>query len=375
MSKRILFFTGGSYVAGAEIITLLLLKGLKDKGHDVRCVINGWNDGDFKKRLSEIDIPYYEVKLGWLYLKKPAWTLDTLVNYPKAYITCRKVIKDFKPDVMNFTSYAIPVMLYPLINTKAFFTLHDTQLPNLKHRLIYKLLNKKIDTFIAVSNHIADNLKNVGIPQNKIRVIHNGVLKPGLSKNKIVKPDSPLYFSIIGQVAEWKGHEILISAVELLIKKGIKNFKIVITGNNKNEYSNWLLEKIEEKKIASFFIWKGFIKNTEDIFKDIDVVLIPSMSTKSKYFVEAFSLSTAEAMIRGLGAVASDRGGVRELIDQGETGLLFKEGNAFELSECMYMLIKDRCYLEFLGTNAKKKAMLNFTDQVMIQKYIDTYNK
>jgi hypothetical protein len=54
---------------------------------------------------------------------------------------------------------------------------------------------------------------------------------------------------------------------------------------------------------------------------------------------------------------------------------LFKEGNAFELSECMYMLIKDRCYLEFLGTNAKKKAMLNFTDQVMIQKYIDTYNK
>ena len=375
MSKKILFFAGGSYVAGAEIITLLLLKGLKDKGHDVRCVINGWNDGDFKKRLSEIDIPYYEVKLGWLYLKKPAWTLGTLVNYPKAYIICKKVIKNFKPDIMNFTSYAIPIMLYPLINTKAFYTLHDTQLPNLKHRLIYKLLNKKIDTFIAVSNHIADTLKNLKISQKKIRVIHNGVLDPGLSQIKVVKPDSPLYFSIIGQVAEWKGHEILINAVELLVKKNVTNLKIVITGNNKNEFSNWLVEKIEEKKITSFFIWKGFVKNTEDIFKDIDVVLIPSMSTKKKFFVEAFSLSTAEAMIRGLGTVASDRGGVKELIDRGETGLLFKEGNALELSECMNILIADRRYLEFLGRNAQKKAIMNFTDQVMVQKYIETYSR
>ena len=47
MIKKILFFTGGSYVAGLEIVTLQLIKGLKDRGFDVRCVVNGWNDGDF----------------------------------------------------------------------------------------------------------------------------------------------------------------------------------------------------------------------------------------------------------------------------------------------------------------------------------------
>src|SRR5882724_8461670 len=103
--KKILFFIGGSYVSGLETVTLYLLRDLKENGYDLQCVINGWNDGVYKKKLDEIDVPFYEVKLGWLYLRKPLWTLDSLVNYPKAYFTCKEIIKSFKPDIFHFCGY------------------------------------------------------------------------------------------------------------------------------------------------------------------------------------------------------------------------------------------------------------------------------
>ncbi|PZQ98740.1 MAG: hypothetical protein DI539_29120, partial [Flavobacterium psychrophilum] len=61
MKKRIVFFIGGSYVSGLEIITLHLIKELKQKGHEIYCVISGWNDGVFKGKLEDIDVPFEEV--------------------------------------------------------------------------------------------------------------------------------------------------------------------------------------------------------------------------------------------------------------------------------------------------------------------------
>src|SRR3989442_762168 len=99
--KRVLFFTGGSYVSGLEIVTLHLMKGLKEEGYEVRSVVNGWNDGNFKHMLDEAEIKYYVVKLGWLYIRKPLWTIDTLIHYPKAFFTCKKIIQDYNPDVLH----------------------------------------------------------------------------------------------------------------------------------------------------------------------------------------------------------------------------------------------------------------------------------
>ena len=55
MRKKILFFIGGSYVSGLEIITLHLIKELKEKGNTVHCIISGWNDGVFKQKLEELN--------------------------------------------------------------------------------------------------------------------------------------------------------------------------------------------------------------------------------------------------------------------------------------------------------------------------------
>ncbi len=368
MVKKILFFTGGSYVAGLEIVTLQLIKGLKDRGFDVRCVVNGWNDGDFKNRLAAMNVPCYEVKIGWLYLTKPSWTLDTLLNYPKAYLTCRKVLKEFRPDAVNFSSYAMPVMLYPLVKKNSFYTLHDTQLPNRKHRLIYQMLKRRIGTFIAVSGHIAETLKNLGVPAKKIRVIYNGVAVPVSAEGPENKTDRTVHFAIVGQVVQPKGHLVLVDAANLLVKKGITNFSISIVGNNETGFGRTLATVIEEKGLSSFFSWRGYVKEVNEIYRNTDVVVVPSLCT------EAFSLATVEAMIRRLPVIASNRGGMKELIDNEKNGLLFTTGNAEELCNSMVKIMMDKKYAAHLAKNAQEKALENYTHDAMTDKYILAFN-
>lgn len=368
--SRILFFIGGSYVAGVEIVSLNLIKGLKESGFEVRCVINKWNDGDFKTRLADIDVPFIEVKLGWIYLRKPFWTVDTLVHLPGAYIKCKRILKNFQPDIVHFCNFAMPLMLLPLVKPNSVYTLHDTQLPNLKHRIIYKLLNRKIAMFTAVSKHIALCLKNLAVPESKLDIVYNGIVMPPVQISPPKKNgDRPICFGIIGQIAEWKGHGILIDAVQLLINSGITNFKVYIIGNNENQYSKHLVDLIEKKKLVECFVWKGFIKDVESIYEGIDVVIVPSLCE------EAFSLTTAEGMVRGLGVIVSNRGGMAELIDNRVNGLLFNYGDANELCKCMFLLLKERHLLQTLGGNAKNKARANYSYQAMTAGYIDIYER
>jgi glycosyltransferase involved in cell wall biosynthesis len=160
----------------------------------------------------------------------------------------------------------------------------------------------------------------------------------------------------------------------MLVANGFAKFQVSIIGNNKNAYSNKLLKLIDEKKLTPFFIWKGFITEPSEIYNNIDVVVVPTMSTTDKYCVESFSLTTAEAMIRGLVVVASDKGGMKELIHDSESGLLFEEGDASAEYRSLSRLILDQKLITLLGGNAQKRALNNFTTEIMINKYIGLYN-
>src|SRR5262245_61191645 len=113
--KRILVFIGATWVSGLEIATLHLLNGLKREGHDVRCIVNGWNDGVFRQKLDDAGIAWWQLKIGWLYLRKPSWTMHTLWHWPRAYRECKRILASFDPQVCFFTSFTTAMMIYPLL--------------------------------------------------------------------------------------------------------------------------------------------------------------------------------------------------------------------------------------------------------------------
>lgn len=371
MSKKILFFCGGAYISGLEVVTLHLMKGLKQKGYEVRCIFSGWNDGNFKKKLDEIGVPNYAIKVGWIYIRKPLWTLDTLIHYPKAFYTCKKVLKDYNPDICQFCNFSMSIMLYRLINQNSVYNLQETHHANFKTKSIFRLLNKKIKYFTAVSNHIVNVLTHLQIPEEKIKLIYNGIpiVETHLGIKTYQQNSSTLYFAIIGQVVVWKGHLVLVEAVENLIQRGINNFKVLIYGNDSTAFTLELKSIIKKRGLVHNFVWKGFINDQNKVYDDCDIVIVPSLSG------EPCSLTIIESMARGKALIVSDRGGNPELVQDKVNGMIFNEVNPVQLSLCMEYLINNPSKITEFGIAGKNKAKLHYTCLNMTASYIDLYNK
>ncbi len=369
MKKKILVFIGASYVSGLEIVTLHLINELILSGYDVRCIINGWNDGVFKEKLREKNIFWYEVKLGWIHLRKPLWTVDTLIHWPAAYLKCKKILKNFKPDICHFCGYTQIIMISGLLkNLNCVYNLQEPHIATKKHLFIYKHLNKRIKIFVGVSDYIGKVLSDLQIPSKKIKIIYNGIPELTILPQTNRENELSTVLGIIGQVAAWKGHETLINAVELLSKNTKQKFIVYIFGDQENYYANTLKKKIKDKKIEQYFEWKGFVKSQDNIYKDVDIIIVPSLSQ------EPCSITIIESMMREKILVVSDRGGNIELVDNNKTGFVFEANDPIALSNCILNAIIDPISASLLASNARKKALLNYTSKRMEIDYVHIYS-
>src|SRR6185369_15733960 len=106
---RLLFVCSSSYVFGAEIVTLSLLEGLRDRGHDLMAAVGPreWSDGDFHDRVRRLGIFQTELALGTVSMtlnwKAFRWTLACIMRLPRLYSQFRNVKRDFKPDLVILT--------------------------------------------------------------------------------------------------------------------------------------------------------------------------------------------------------------------------------------------------------------------------------
>ena len=334
-------------------------------------MLNGWNDGVFKKKLTDLDISFYEVKLGWIYITKPLWTLDSLVHYPAAYRACKKIFRDFDPDIIHFCGYSSVIALSPLLkNRNCVYNLQEDHLPTKKHLFIYRLLNKHINLFTTVSECIVNILVNLRIPRKKIRLIYNGV--PVLEEIAALPRNNPMVFGIIGQVASWKGHETLIDATAKLALTRPGKFVIIIFGNDQNEYAAALRAKIRDDTnvdLVPYFVWKGFVKEQDAIYSQVDVVVVPSLS------LEPCSLSILESMMRGKIIIASDRGGNVELIDNEQNGFIFRAEDPDSLAATMQKILDDGDTASMMANNARRKALTHYTSALMEENYGRVYSE
>jgi len=367
MNKKILVFIGGSYISGLEIVTLHLIGELKREGHIVRCIVNGWNDGMILKELHKMEVPFDEAKLGWLYLTKPGWTIDSLVHLPGAYLKCRKILSAFKPDIVHFCNYASVILLAPLLKHEAcVYNLQEPHQPDGKNLFIYRLLNRRIRIFTAVSRYIEQVLLDLGIPKDKIRLIYNGV--PAVQRLPGKRPADIFVFGIIGQVVPWKGHITLVDAVHLLKGSAVSGFVVKIFGNDKTAYAEELRRHMQETGTEACFSWEGFVQDQDSIYGQVDAVIVPSLSE------EPCSLTILESMMRGKSLIVSDRGGNPELVEDKKTGLIFKADDPVQLADCIRLFLQRSPSTLPMGEKAHQRALDSFTEYKMAAAYTAIYS-
>ncbi|MEP7147007.1 MAG: glycosyltransferase family 4 protein, partial [bacterium] len=164
---------------------------------------------------------------------------------------------------------------------------------------------------------------------NRTEVIYNGV---DITKEKYLLSDKSaiiefrdkwgfdtddFVISIIGRLEEQKGHLFFLRSMKDILKEN-KKIKILIVGDGslRNEIENY----ISENNLGTSVITTGFIPDSQKYIEISDLIAVPSLW-------EGFGLVIIEGMIKNKIILASDTGGIPEIIEDDRTGFLFALNN------------------------------------------------
>lgn len=229
-----------------------------------------------------------------------------------------------------------------------------------KDRLVQKRYGK-LDHIIFVSNDSMQEFEEIFVIKTPKSVIYNV-----LDTKKIYKlADYPIneefdenLINIIamGVLLPVKGYDLLIKAASLLKKDGLR-FKIRILGNGFLEQELLLL--IKNLELEDVIELKGFHINPYPFLKQSDVFVMTSLS-------EGLPTALGEAMILGLPVVVTDCSGCRELVDEGQYGVM-ADKTAEGIYSGLKTLINNSELRSFYGRKSRERAEI-FDDEVILEK-------
>ncbi len=220
--------------------------------------------------------------------------------------------------------------------------------------LVTNVVRKRTTAFYGVSSACTSWLGHFGILAGGI--IPNGVADPGYEyssmRDELGIAGDKIIITYAGRIIEEKGIKILIDAY----KRFSLNFKdsvFVIAGEGK--LANYIRE--ESKRIGSGIVFAGALEHRKavNLLKDSDIVVNPS------YYPEGLPTLLLEAGLYNCAVIATDSGGTRELIINGETGILINPKDEVALLEALQKLTVDSQMRVELAVNLKNRVTVEYS--------------
>lgn len=216
-------------------------------------------------------------------------------------------------------------------------------------------------TIICVSKAVRDYHVRWGIPPYKIRVIYPSkpYVPAVLSKDNMRKElnifSDDFIITTVGRLCSLKNQIGLIRAACAVLNIH-SNIKFVIVGDG--PLRNELLKQVSNSNYKEKILLLGLRNNVSDILHMSDIFVLPS-------FYEGFPMTIIEAMQCGLPVIASNVGGIPEIVDD-ETGILINPVNVDEITNAILWLYENPGIRTHMKKAAIKRVneMFNFDNHV-----------
>ncbi len=237
---------------------------------------------------------------------------------------------------------------------------------------------RNVARVIAVSPPVAQNLRDI-FPVDKIVTIPNGIKVPDLDAETARKRREAFRFfhgipfdvPLIGTVGELKPlkgqHDFILAAAE--IAKTNRDARFVIVGRDNSlggEFRRELKRLAKVFELGDRILFLDWIDDLSEVLGALDLYVSPSHS-------ESFGLAILEAMLYGVPVVATETAGAKELVDDGETGLLVPVGEAAKLASTVARLLADGPTRLRFGAAGRKVAAEKFSLEKMVDATIALY--
>lgn len=210
---------------------------------------------------------------------------------------------------------------------------------------------------IAVSESIHSYLSNL-YPSTRIDTIYNGVDIAKYSNPKSTKLEGDIVrIALTGRIIQHKGQFDAIRAVETLCNKSNRKIELLIIGlrpDEMNDYEQMLVNYVSEKNLSNVVKFIPFTDKVENVLRTCDIGLTCSKK-------EAFGRVTVEYMLSNLLAIGADCGGTSEIISNGVTGLLYKEGDYLHLAQSIDWAINNTQAANEIIRAGNDKAVSNYS--------------
>ncbi|GAC1630603.1 MAG: hypothetical protein NVS9B14_01390 [Candidatus Acidiferrum sp.] len=171
-------------------------------------------------------------------------------------------------------------------------------------------------------------------------------------------------FAFVGRFVAEKGGKIFAEALAVLLKRGV-DFRAKFIGDGPERTE--LETRIAAEGLGAHVTMFGYLTGQEfaDAVADVTAVVMPSV------WEEMAGLSAMEQMARGRVVIASDIGGLGEIV--GDAGLKFPVGDAAALADSLERVVTDPGLAEAKGREALEKARRGFSISQMIEKHRALY--
>ncbi|MCK5146687.1 glycosyltransferase [bacterium] len=370
--KKMLFLTDGFGRGGAESKLLELLRHLDTDKYNitVACFVDQGllRDEYFNLAHRTIIIP-----------RDPAKRFD-LSLLLRLYKHMRKERYDvlqtmlFLPDIVgSITGFAARIPLRLAWETASH---HNPEYLIPLRRRMYRFAIKFMNRIITVSR---ESKKSIIYwhpkAENKLQVIHYGIdldiwHNPAPDEKRLKKiefgvENASAVIGVVARFYEVKGHVYLIEALNL-IKQKYPRLKCLLIGEEGGtlERCKSLVASYELESVVKFHDSRDDIP---EVLKMFDIFVLPSIS-------EGLPNVILEAMACGVPVVASNTGGIPELVADGESGVLFVPQDPASLAESLQILLDDSQKSSQMGVEGRRRVETLFSLRHQIDSFEKLYN-
>lgn len=291
-----------------------------------------------------------------------------------------EVCRRYGIDIIH-THYSVPhaaaaimARSMPGTDAKVINTFHGTDVNALANNLSLKEVMshavKQCDGLTAVASALADAARqNYGVEDNReIKVIYNWVDKQDYSASQAKE---------LRDLFAHNKEKIIIHMSNFREVKRIQDVISVFRGVQKTVPAKLLLvgdgpeQRIAHRLIARYKLINkvhvlGLQTNIGRVLSVSDLFLLPSSS-------EGFSLAALEAMSFGVPVIASDVGGMSEMIEHGKSGYLTEVGDIDSMTKLGQEILSDKTLHGEVSQNAIKTVQKNFNAKKIVGQYEDYY--
>lgn len=256
-------------------------------------------------------------------------------------------------------------------------TFHRSELGKYQPSLTNKLIRWCSKACVAVSQNRMQLLTDtMGIDAQKCAVVHGGTpvgefpdqTTRVATKNALGLSDSHCHLLSVGHLGPIKGHDDTLDAIARLPKATREYLRLHIAGSGSESEQQHIAEKITALGIGDQVNLLGQINNVSEWMIACDMFILPSHE-------EAFGLVFIEAGAKGLATIATRVGGIPDIIDNEETGLLVTPQSPEALSDAIRRLAENADLRQTMGQKAHKRVASRFSTDNMINQYLAIFNR